>query len=55
MRTTEINFKIPEDTLNVLNQNRDGFTHQARLFIGLQLFKTHKLSFGKAADLAGIS
>jgi predicted HTH domain antitoxin len=28
---------------------------QLRLYAALQLFKKHKLSFGKAAELAGIS
>ena len=28
---------------------------QLRLYTALQLFKKHKLSFGKAAELAGIS
>jgi len=55
MKTAEIRFKIPEDILNVLNQNINEFTNQSRLYIALQLYKDHKLSFGKAAELAGIS
>ena len=55
MRTAEICFTIPEDILNSLNQNINEFTRQSRLFTALHLFKTHKLSFGKAAELAGIS
>jgi predicted HTH domain antitoxin len=30
------------------------FTSQVRLFTALQLFKRHKLSLGKAAELAGL-
>ena len=55
MRMAEINFKIPEDILNVLNQDIHEFTQQSRLYTALQLFKNHKLSFGKAAELADIS
>ncbi len=55
MRTAAIHFEIPEDILIALNQNISEFTQQARLYTALQLFKDHKLSFGKAAELAGIS
>jgi predicted HTH domain antitoxin len=55
MRTAEVRFEIPEDILDTLNQNMIEFTQQLRLSTALQLFKNHKLSFGKAAELAGIS
>jgi len=55
MKTAEIRFEIPEDILDALNQNINEFTRHSRLYIALQLFKDHKLSFGKAAELAGIS
>ena len=55
MRTAEIRFDVQEDILNTLNQNINEFTMQLRLYAALQLFKKHKLSFGKAAELAGIS
>lgn len=55
MKTTDIKFKIPEEILTSLNQDEAEFTKQSRLFTALQLFKKHKLSFGKAAALAGIS
>ena len=55
MRTAEVRFEIPEDILNALNQNILEFTKQLRLFTALQFFKNHKLSFGKAAELAGLS
>jgi len=38
-----------------LNQNITEFTKQLRLHTALQLFKNHKLSFGKAAELANLS
>ena len=55
MKTAEIRFEVQEDILNALNQNITEFTMQLRLNSALQLFKKHKLSFGKAAELAGIS
>jgi predicted HTH domain antitoxin len=55
MRTAKIQFEITEDILNALNQNINEFTQKSRLYTALQLFKDHKLSFGKAAELAGIS
>ena len=55
MKTAEIRFEIPEDILNALNQNRAEFTKQLRLYTALQLFKNHKLSVGKAAELANMS
>ena len=55
MKPAEIRFEIPEDILNSLNQNTNEFIKQLRLGTALQLYKNHKLSFGKAAELAGIS
>jgi predicted HTH domain antitoxin len=55
MRATQISFEISESLLQALNQSRDEFVSQLRLFAALQLFKNHKLSFGQAAELAGIS
>ena len=55
MRATQISFQISESILQALNQSRDEFINQMRLFTALQLFKNHKLSFGQAAELAGLS
>ncbi len=55
MRTAEIRFEVQEGILNSLNQNIAEFTMQLRLYTALQFFKKHKLSFGKAAELAGVS
>ena len=38
-----------------LNQNVEEFEKQLRLSSALELFKMHKLSLGKAAELAEIS
>ncbi|MFQ5708150.1 MAG: UPF0175 family protein [bacterium] len=48
-------FDIPESILHALNQNRDEFTQQTRLFAALQLLKNHKLIFGQASELAGMN
>jgi predicted HTH domain antitoxin len=55
MSATQISFEISETILQALNQSQDEFTSQMRLFAALQLFKSHKLSFGQAAELAGMS
>lgn len=54
MKTAEIYFQIPENILSSLNQNKDEFIKQSRLYIAIELFKTHKLSSGQAASLAGM-
>ena len=54
MRMISIQFEIPEDILYSLNENAAEFTQQMRLYSALQWFKDHKLSLGKAAELAGI-
>jgi len=55
MKMTNINFKIPENILNTLNLDKIEFTQQSRLYTALQLYKNHKLSFGKASELANVS
>lgn len=55
MKTTEIKFEVPENILQSLNQDSNEFGKQSRLFMSLYLFSKHKLSFGQAAELAGLS
>jgi len=55
MRTAQINFEISESLLHALNESREEFIQHLRLFTALQLFKNHKLSFGQAAELAGMN
>ena len=55
MATTQISFEVPEDLMKALNTDRDELTMQTRLYAALQLFRTHKLSLGKAAEFAGLS
>jgi predicted HTH domain antitoxin len=54
MGMASINFEIPDDILYSLNENRTEFINKIRLYSALQLFKDHKLSLGKAAQLAGM-
>ncbi len=55
MEATQITFEVPQGILQALNQTRKEFICQMRLLTALQLFKNHKLSFGQAAELAGVS
>lgn len=55
MKTVEVRFKVPKEILSNLNQSLTEFTAQSKLYTALQLFKNHKLSFGKAAELAELS
>jgi predicted HTH domain antitoxin len=54
MAMASVRFEIPEEILYALNESITEFTLQMRLFTALQLFKKHKLSLGKAANLAGM-
>ncbi len=54
MGMTKVDFEIPEEILYSLNENISEFILQMRLFTALQLYGDHKLSLGKAAELAGI-
>lgn len=51
----EIKLNISENLLISLNQNVEEFEQQLRLASALELFKSHKLSLGKAAELAELS
>lgn len=55
MKTKQISFEVAEGILHSLNQSPDEFTAQARLLTAVQLFQFHKLSFGQAAELAGVN
>ena len=54
MGLAQVKFAIPEDVIFSLNVNIDEFTSKMKLFMALHLFKSHKLTLGKAAKLAGI-
>lgn len=50
-----IHFEIADNFLHILNQTQDELIHQIRLLAALQLFKLHQLSWGQAAELAGMA
>ncbi|KAA3655722.1 MAG: UPF0175 family protein [Chloroflexi bacterium] len=52
---TSINFEISEGLLHTLNQSRDEFATQVKLWAALQLFQSQKLTLGQAQDLAGMN
>lgn len=51
----EIKFNISNELLLSLNESVDELSRDVRLFSAMHLFKLHKLSIGKAAELAGIN
>ena len=51
----EIRFDVSDDLLLSLNENTSELSRDVRLFSAMYLFKLHKLSIGKAAELAGIN
>lgn len=52
MKTVELQLNVPEEILYTLNENRNGFIKKMKFYTALELFRTHKLSMGKAAELA---
>ena len=54
MENTKVSFEIPKNILIALNENLEEFINQIRLSAAIQFFRNHKLSLGKAAELANI-
>ena len=52
MKTVELKLNVPEEILYTLNENKNDFIKQMKFYTALELFKIHKLSMGKAAELA---
>jgi len=55
MGTTQVSFEVSDSVLLALNENQVEFARHLRLLAALQFFKDHKLSLGKAAELAGVT
>ena len=55
MKNTEITFEIPENILTSTNQTVQEFTQNVRLYIALEMFRKHQLTFIQASDLANLS
>jgi len=52
IKTTDLNFKVPEEILYTLNESKTDFIKKMKFYTAIELYKIHKLSMGKAADLA---
>jgi predicted HTH domain antitoxin len=52
MKTVELKLNVPEEILYTLNETQDDFIKRMKFYTALELFKVHKLSMGKAAELA---
>jgi predicted HTH domain antitoxin len=50
-----ISFSVKEDILLSLKENAEEFTQNLRFLSALMLYRKHRLSLGKAAELAGYS
>jgi predicted HTH domain antitoxin len=55
IKNTLISFEVPESFLLSMNQTQEEFTEKVLLTISIELFRTHKLSFGKASELSRLS
>jgi predicted HTH domain antitoxin len=55
MKTVELKLNVPEEILYTLNENEHGFIKQMKFYTALELFRNHKLSMGKAAELADMA
>ncbi len=52
MRTVELKLNVPEEIFYTLNENKKDFSKKIKFYTARELFKEHKLSMGKAAELA---
>jgi predicted HTH domain antitoxin len=52
MKTTDLTLKVPEEILYTLNETKSNFIKKMKFYTAIELYKMHKLSMGKAAELA---
>lgn len=52
MKTTELILEIPEEILYTLNEDKSGFIKLLKSTTAIELYRSHKLSIGKSAELA---
>lgn len=55
MMTTELRLRVPEDILYTLNETKNDFIKKMKLYTAVELYKIHKLSMGKASELADMN
>jgi predicted HTH domain antitoxin len=53
-KTMQITFDVSESLLHTLNQSREEFVMNTRLWTAMNLFAMAKLTLMQAADLAGL-
>jgi predicted HTH domain antitoxin len=53
MEVMTLNVEIPKQIMYALNQDENEFINKMKLFTAVEYYREHKLSLGKAAELAG--
>ena len=54
MELMTLNLEIPKGIMYALNQEKTEFISKMKLFTAVEYYREHKLSLGKAAELAGM-
>jgi len=55
MKMTTLKLTVPEEILYTLNETKNDFIVKMKLYAAMELYKTQKLSMGKASELAGMN
>ena len=55
MRMTRIDIDVPEDILLTLNESKSDFARDVKKTVAVELFRSGRLSMGKAAEFAGMA
>ncbi len=55
METQSITIDIPSDILIALNETENEFKKGIKISLAIRLYRLHKLTIGKAAQLCGLS
>jgi predicted HTH domain antitoxin len=55
METHTISIDFPEEILLALNESETEFKHKIKVSLAIRLYKTEKLTIGKASQLSGMS
>ncbi len=55
MQTVELKLNVPEEIFYTLNESKEDFSLKIKFYTAMELFKEHKLSLGKASELADMN
>jgi predicted HTH domain antitoxin len=55
MNTQTISIDFPSDILLALNETEDELKQRIKIILAMRLYRLHKLTLGKAAQLSGLS